>query len=238
MNKLKQCIKVILMFVLLTAIVGAPLLYKEYQNSRMINEFIISPLQTDVTNDTKQKYSFWERIGTVDKSVKIRTSILDDFNYGSLAVKAEAEIIKSMEKQLITVSEYNALPDLTFSEPQYVSVFKETYTKMSPSAELEISVWAIYAEYEDYYIFAYMDTETSALYDITILSQTDNFIYQSDISENGFLEYLLTFSPIPNVQERDELFSATGSYTEKVIELYLYSVNKSTEQFTAYRFGK
>ncbi len=238
MINLKQCIKVILMFVLLIAVAGAPLFYTEYQNNSMINEFIISPVQTDGTNSTKQKYNFWERIGTVDKSVKIRTPLFSYFNYDNLAGKAEAEIIKSLEKQLTIVCEYNALPDLTFSEAKQLSVFKDTYTNMQSSAELEISVWAIYAEYEDYHIYAYMDTETSALYDITILSKTDNFIFQSDISENGFLEYLLTFSPIPNVQERDELFSANGSYTEKTIVLYLYSVNKSTKQSTAYRFRK
>lgn len=238
MIKLKKCIKVILMFVLLFAVVSAPLFYTEYQNKSMINEFVISAVHTDGTNSTKQKYNFWERIGTVNESVKIRTSLFNYFYDDASAFKAEEEIINSMEKQLKTLCKYNALPNLTFSQVKQLSVFKETYTNMPPSDELKISVWAIYAEYENYHVYAYMDTETSALYDITILSKNDSFIYQSDISENGFLEYLLTFSPIPNVKERDELFSATGSYTEKTIVLHLYSVNKSTEQFTVYRFGK
>lgn len=241
MSRLKQGIKVIIMFALLFAVVGAPLFYMEYQNRHMINEIILSPMQpiqTDGENGTAQDYNIWERIGIINQSVKVKSSVLTDFKNENIANQAVTEIVKTMEKQLTTLCEYNALPDLTFSEVIDVSVFKETYTYQTEviRSDFSISVWAIDAEYENYHVYAYMDTEMLALYDITIQSKNNNFIYETDISANGFLEYLLTFSPITDVQERDELFSANGSYLRQTIVLHLYSVNKETNQFTAYRF--
>lgn len=241
MKKLKQGIKVIIMFVLLFAIVGTPLLFMEYQNRRIINEIVLSPMQPvqiDGKNELIQDYNIWERIGIITQTIKVRSSILTDFKNEEIANLAVTEIIKTMEKQLTTLCEYNALPELTFSNLIEASVFKETYAYQPEeiSSKLSISIWAIQAEYEDYYIYAYMDTEMSALYDITILSQNDDFVYQPDISKNGFLEYLLTFSPVSDIYVGDELFMANGSYTEQIISLHLCSINEVTNQFTNYRF--
>lgn len=238
MNRLKQGINITVMFVLLVAVVGAPLFYMEYQNQHMINEVILSPMepiQTGSDNITPQDYNLWERIKIVNQSVKVASSsIITDFKNENVANQAITEIVKNMEKQLTTLCEYNALPDLAFSDVLQVSVFKETY--ILQTEVLSISVWAIYAEYENYHVYAYMDTELSALYDVTIQAKKQNFIYETDISANGFLEYLMTFSAIPNVQEREELFSANGSYLGQTIVLHLYSVNKETNKFTSYRF--
>lgn len=241
MHRLKQGMKIIIMFVLLLAVVGAPLFYTEYQNRHMINEIILSPMQpihTNGENETEKDYNIWERIGIVNQSVKVRSSVLSNFKNEDIANQAVTEIAKTMEKQLTTLCEYNVLPDLTLSDVIQVSVFKETYTHQTEAlrSELSISVWAIEAEYENYHVYAYMDTKLSALYDVTIQAKNHNFIYETDISANGFLEYLMTFSAIPNVQEREELFSANGSYLGQTIVLHLYSVNKETNKFTSYRF--
>ena len=208
----------------------------------MINEIILSPMepiQTGGDNVTPQDYNLWERIKIVNQSVKVvSSSIISDFKNENVANQAITEILKAMEKQLTTLCEYNALPDLVFSDVLQVSVFKETYTLQTEvlRSELSISVWAIDAEYENYHVYAYMDTELSALYDVTIQAKKQNFIYETDISANGFLEYLMPFSAIPNVQEREELFSANGSYSGQTIVVHLYSVNKETNKFTSYRF--
>lgn len=242
MNRLKQGIKIIIMFVLLIAVVGTPLFYMEYQNQHMIDEIILSPIepiQTGGDNVTPQDYNLWERINIVNQSVKVvSSSLIADFKNENVANQALTEIIKTMEKQLMTLCEYNALPDLMFSDVLQVSVFKETYTLQTEAlrSELSISVWAIEAEYENYHIYAYMDIELSALYDVTIQAKKQNFVYESDITANGFLEYLMTFSDIPDVQEHKELFSANGSYSGQTIVLHLYSVNKETNKFTSYRF--
>ncbi len=258
MNRLKQGIKIAMMFVLLFAIVCAPLGYMEYQNRRMIDKITLSPIRlswTDSVKEPAQDYNFWERIGMVNQSVRVQSSALTEFGNESVADLAAAGLVRTMEEQLKKLCEYNALPELELSEPTAVSVFKETYTSADEAnqSDLSLSVWEITAEYENYYICAYMDAEISALYDITIIAESQSiiydagasaavgsagFIYDADISEVGFLKYLLDFSPVPDVKERDELFTANAYYSEDTIVLRLYSVNKETNRYTSYRFGK
>lgn len=243
MSRLKQGIQIIMIFVLLFAVVGAPLVYMQYQNRHMLNEVRLAPMQpwqTDAKNEIAQDYNIWERIGIINQSVRVSSPFLSAFKDESIANQAIAEIIKAMEKQLTTLHEYHALPDLTFSDVLEASVSKETYTYKTETirSDLSISVWAIHAEYESFHVYVYMDTKISALYDVTIQSKKNYFIYGKDISENGFLEYLQTFSPIPDVQEREEMYTAYGSYMGKTVALYLYSVNKETNKFTEYKFNE
>lgn len=243
MSRLKQGIQIIMIFVLLFTVVVAPLLYMQHQNRHMLNEITLSPMrpiQTGGKDEPAQDYNIWEHIGIVNQAVEVSSSVLSAFNNENIANLAITEIIKAMEKQLTTLCEYHALPDLTFSDVLQVSVSKKTYTYKTETirSDLSISVWAIDAEYENFIVYAYMDTKISALYDVVIQSKNDYFVYGNDISENEFLEYLLTFSPIPDMQKREEMYAANGYYMGKTIVLHLYSVNKKTNKFTAYRFSE
>lgn len=242
MRIVKQAISIIIMFVILFAIVGAPLVYMQYQNRHMLNEVRLAPMQPGQTNtkdETTQNYNIWERIGIINQAVRVSSPFMSVFKNESIANQAIAEIIDTMEKQLKTLIEYHALPELTFSEVLQVSIFRETYTCQTDNlhSDLSISVWAIDAEYKNFHVYAYMDTKVSALYDVTIESNKDYLTYEKKISEKGFLEYLLTFSPIPDVKEREEAYTAYGSYMGKTATLYLYSVNKETNKFTEYKFS-
>ena len=240
MKNTMQSIKIVLMFVLLLSVVCIPLLYIEYHNNHLLNEISVSPVQTAELNDPNiamENYNIWDRIGImINEPIGVRTRTFTDSPNDYLTNEAESELLQTMEEQLMIVYEHNSLPELTFSEIVQVSIFKDTYMIMSSSqgytnvldSELSISVWAIEAEYQDFNINVYMDTETSALYYITISSKNTNFIYQPEISAKGFFEYLKTFSDIPN--ENEEIFSASSVYSERKIALYLTSVNKNTEQ--------
>lgn len=242
MSSVKQTIKIIIIFVILFAIVGAPLVYMQYQNRHMLNEVRLTPMQSWLTNikdEITQNYNIWERIGIINQAVRVSSPFTSAFKNESIANQAISEIIKTMENQLKMLIEFHALPELTFSDVLEVSIFKETYTCQTDKlySDLSISVWAIDAEYKNFHVYAYMDTKVSALYDVTIESRKKYWVYGKEISENGFLEYLLTFSPIPDVKEREEVYTAYGSYMGESATLYLYSVNKETNKFTEYKFS-
>lgn len=237
MSRLKQYTIVIVMFLLLFAVVLMPLLYFEYQNEYVLMEFFVSPTHTphlDIPNTQKQTYSIWERLDILNNSVMVRASI---------PVGSKAELQKKMEEQLTLLFLDHALPALSFSEVMEISVYKETFidAKSSPAdsdklnPDLTINVWAISAEYQDIYVYAYMDTVTYALYDITIISKNTDFLYPAGTSANGFLEYLKTISDIPSDMRKS--FSAAGYYAKRQISLCLYSIG-ADEQKTIYRFNK
>ena len=65
MSSVKQTIKIIIIFVILFAIVGAPLVYMQYQNRHMLNEVRLTPMQSWLTNikdEITQNYNIWEPV--------------------------------------------------------------------------------------------------------------------------------------------------------------------------------
>ena len=237
MSRLKKHATVIAMFLLLFAVVLTPLFYFEYQNEHVLMEFFVSPTHTahlDIPSAQKQNYSIWERLDILNASVTVRASV---------PVESKTELRKKMEEQLAAVALYQALPDLSFSGVMEVSVYKESYIDAASSSaypdrlnpDLTINVWAISAEYRDFYVYTYMDTVTYALYDITILSKNTDFLYPAGTSENGYLEYLKAISDIPSGLRKP--FSAAGYYAKRQISLCLYSIG-ADEQKIIYRFNK
>ena len=181
--------------------------------------------------------SIWERIKLLGSSVP--TAVTGTHaNTESLA----NNMLSVLEEQLRSLVALSALPDLSFSDAVSISFVKETYMPISSDGYVNlikpdhmISIWKIQVEYQDFRVLAYMDTEISAIYDITISSKDSDFLYPSSISEVGFLEYLLEFSDGEN--KSGDVFSAGGFYLEKMICLYPLSVDKQTGQTVAYRVG-
>lgn len=242
MSRIRQAMLIIVMIAALLLIICVPLAHMQYQSRHIMNEVKLFPVntqQTDNRGEVIQSYSIWERIGLVSQSVRVSSPLTSAFKSERIASQAIAEIIKTMGKQLQALQRYNALPELNYSEVLQASVTKETYISTDAHrSDLSLSVWAINAEYEDFRVYAYMDTKISALYDVTIKSKNAGLTYETVSGlENGFLEYLQAFSPLPDMDEREEAYSVNDAYTANEIVLHLYSVNTKTGKLTIYNFN-
>lgn len=242
MSRIRQAMLIIVMIAALLLIICVPLAHMQYQSRHIMNEVKLFPVntqQTDNRGEVIQSYSIWERIGLVSQSVRVSSPLTSAFKSERIASQAIAEIIKTMGKQLQALQRYNALPELNYSEVLQASVAKETYISTDAHrSDLSLSVWAINAEYEDFRVYAYMDTKISALYDVTIKSKNAGLTYETVSGlENGFLEYLQAFSPLPDMDEREEVYSVNDAYTANEIVLHLYSVNTKTGKLTIYNFN-
>lgn len=246
MIRLKRSIIVCFLFALLFIVISLPVFLMEHQKEFSLGEVVPYSVETvqlghneedHSESPTVEALSIWERIKLLGSSVSTAVT-------GTHAVtEAQANIVLSvLEEQLRSLVSFSALPDLSFSDAVSVSFVKETYMPISSDRYVNlikpdhmISVWKIQAEYQDFCVLAYMDTEISAIYDITISSKGSDFLYPSSISEIGFLEYLLEFFDGEN--KSGDVFSAGGFYSEKMICLYPLSVDKQTGQTVAYRVG-
>lgn len=246
MDRWKQGMKVIMMFMVLFGIVFAPFLYTEFQNRRMINQFVLSPIETiksDEEREIKQEYNIWERIECVNQATKVSSSVVKVSYYENEDTinPTIEEVITTMEMQIALLCEYHALPDFRPSGIIEASVCKETYIEQSKGSGFDFlfSVWAVDVEYESYSISAYMDTEKFTLYDISVISYVEDFSYEYEgNSPENYLEYLAMFSPVPDLQGQNEIYYVNDLYSERSIELYLCKINMNTNHFTTYRFNR
>ena len=246
MIRLKRSVIVCSLFALLFVVFSVPVFLMEHQRKFSLNEVVPYSVETvqlgrnegvHSESPAAESLSIWERIKLLGSSVSTAVT-------GTHAVtEAQANIVLSvLEEQLQVLVSFDALPDLSFSDAASISFVKETYMPISSDGYVNlikpdqmISVWKIQAEYPNFRVLAYMDTELSAIYDITISSKGSDFLYPASISEVGFLEYLLEFSDGEN--KSGDVFSAGGFYSGKMICLYPLSVDKQTGQIVSYRIG-
>ena len=232
MNTLKQGMIILSLFALLFAIVFVPMFYMEYQNSTMLKEFYISPVKTtrlDSPSPKNEDYNIWEHIGIKEHSVVVTATVPAESN---------TELREKMEEQLAVICRYKALPALSLTGVKQVSVMKETYMEKPSSGDYVdihdsdhvLNVWGITVEYQHYVVCAYMDAETDAIYDVTIVTKDTDFLYSSEITDTGFLEYLKSFSEEPT--DSGIAFSAGSYYSKGKICLYLQDSRQ-----TVYRFN-
>lgn len=258
MIRLKRYIIVCSLFALLFVVVSVPVFLMEHQRKFSLNEVVpysVEAVQLGRNEEghsespVAEALSIWERIKLLGSSVP--TAVTGTHANTDLTAvmgthantEAQANnMLSVLEEQLRSLVSFSALPDFSFSDALSISFAKETYMPISSDGYVNlikpdhmISIWKIQAEYPNFHVLAYMDTEISAIYDITISSKSSDFLYSSSISEVGFLEYLLEFSDGEN--KSGDVFSAGSFYSGKMICLYPISVDKQTGQIVSYRIG-
>lgn len=236
MSKVKQSMIILSLFALLLAVVFAPMLWIEYQNNKMLNELHISSVKRshlDSPSSIKEGYNIWERIGIINTSVVVRSTV---------STESKTKLREELEKQIAAICRYKAIPDISLTGVTHVSIIKETYMDNPTSggymdilnSDRVLNVWEIIVEYENYVVCAYMDTVTNAVYELTIVTKDTDLLYQPEISDTGFIEYLKTFSDVP--ADLGMAFSAKSYYSSGKLCLSLCSMDKNAK-LTIYRFN-
>ena len=228
MKRFRKFIKLAGMFLLLFALVSLPLLYTEYHNSHLLNHIALSPVQTvslEKEADQQDQYDMWARLENIDQAVVIRA--VEFHNREQETEEEKQNLLRRMEEQLASLHRYGCLPELDFAGAGPSFICREIYLESDAyedhtainRADLSVSVWNILVDYEDFYVQVYMDAETSALYDVMLLSKEKDFVYRQDSSADQLMEYLKSFSELP--PEKEWKFTVQGYYTEKTVKLSL-----------------
>ncbi len=247
MSRVNQYIKIVVLFVLLFTVVFIPTVFVEQQRKFVFDNTIIYPvdavqLNCNDNNSINQKDSVWERI----KLICDPEAVVNMMEYSALHDSSDLQekLISTMEDQLKLLQSFDVFPELSFSDAVSISFLKGTYMSISSDNDeyidlsvpkQMISIWILIVEYSDFTVHAYMDAETSALYDITVTSRNDGFLHSTSISENGFLEYLQLFSDESG--ENEDVFLVGGYRSDQMICMYPISVNKENGQIVSYSIG-
>ncbi len=231
MSRLKQGGKIAGMFLLLFAIALGPLFFLGQRTRDLIGKVTVKEVQAArlEKKQSERVQNLWEQIEAVREDGTTILAPAEKLTSHD-GLQGTDEIMETMEQQLSLLGSCHGLPALSCSGRQQESVYQEIYMDRTETADLgepgrTLSVWAIYAEYDDFFLYAFMDTETGALYELDLTAKKEDFLYQrEDISADSFLEYLQSFCPIP--EDLDRQFSAHCVYTGRKISLYLVSMDK------------
>ncbi|MGI6094507.1 MAG: hypothetical protein ACOYBL_03645 [Lachnospiraceae bacterium] len=237
MNRRRQSIKIIVLFGILFAFIWTSDIFMEYKDKYLLDKMVSYPVEKELFDDgeeTAKEYTIWDRIKIIKNSVAVtRAAAFTDLE--TEAIEKE-ELLYTMEEQLITMQSMGMLPELSFSGAMQSFALKETYMPDESYPELAVRVWVIYAEYPDFYLCVYMDSDISAIYDINILHKYGlSELYQSEIFPEEFLDYLYTFSK--GEEDPEDVFETIGYYGKYRLYLYPISVNKKTGQENSYQLN-
>lgn len=135
----------------------------------------------------------------VDTMTKIKTIIAAQTNItGSVTdqMKVELEqeeidqLVASLREQLVLMQRKKAIPLFEISSDYEIQFFSRRTLMDSKNPNIYVSIWDLDFLFGDYFIKAYMDTETNQIYQINVITKGDRVMDLSNINFANFLDYL------------------------------------------------
>lgn len=135
----------------------------------------------------------------VDTMTKIKTIIAAQTNItGSVTdqMKVELEqeeidqLVASLREQLVLMQRKKAIPLFEISSDYEIQFFSRRTLMDSKNPIIYVSIWDLDFLFGNYYIKAYMDTETNLIYQIRVMTKDDVSMDLSNIKFTNFLDYL------------------------------------------------
>ncbi len=234
--KNKAYVPMVVLSLILLFLVISPTLFIKAESNYMVDKISVSMVKADsYKEEFEENYNFWEQLKVFYNYSFMWENELQASYVESNGVKTYGVVIEQLEKQLKEIQNYHGLPEMTLAD-SYSSVVKNTYVKINSERDTEVlEVWAVELICMDYEIYAFMDSRTYAIYDISIRAVSEEFDYDdSKISGSGFMNYLKSITPLEETDE--EGFFVESDYGKKAIHLCLMSWNQDSKYEASYCF--
>lgn len=232
MNTSKQPLCILALSLLLIAVASLPLILTGFQNHQLMNDLHIDDLPIESVENNQmlsKKYNTLQRLNIIKNSVSIVATNGGVLKYQNTAENAQSnhlDLIRTMEKELTTMQNENILPHFDFPDDcRHASFVKKTFID-SNNPDVSVSIWDISAEYKDFSVKVYMDTETSMLYEVSISTTNDEiFAYEPFFTFESFDHYL----QIGNTETKDipKVFFTHAMYETSQITLSIFCIDQN-----------
>jgi len=170
-----------------------PVFLTEIQNRRLVGKATVEKVTetTIIGEKRKEQISVLDRLKIIVKAETQSTGIVTEQMKLDLNSIDLIKIVDTLQEQVKLMQEANALPQFDMTEDFSLQYFERRTLMDSKEPTTFVSLWDIELIYDEFYIRAYMDTETNVIYQISITGGDDEF--QMDISKvkfENFLNYL------------------------------------------------
>ena len=267
LKKKRSLLLVLLMMALLLGTAAIPILFTSWQSR---GSFDKTTLFTVGTGDLEeQTLDLWERLKIFRGNVLVQTqgksgsrarmaqervsgkgyqivSYSDGAAMAEVAVagekpskKMKMALAKRAEKQLKKLQSFGVFSTVSFAGRKVISAEKQIYMDLDNPAR-SFSAWEVHMDYPGFFVCVFMDTETSALYNVSFAQDTGMSIYQKGKEQqlkDGFFKYLNTFSRVSGDHAgRAERFYAEGLFSPVRVSLYPASTDRQGKHTVSYQF--
>lgn len=238
--------RVIALFALLVAIMAAPVALLEQGSRTLLGRPTITDMPWEPTVDTHLPEPSREdglaRLQGIKKSREAATMTIVEWSSETMTQSQKREVVQTVEEQLGILQNLNALPPLDFSQDFYVAICKQSYMDVE-NLNNPICIVQVEIAYTDLFVTAYMDEETSLLYEVSLLAgnrsvpqEKEEQVVGGKLSADGFLTYLQGNSAQTNPSEEE--FFALGQFTSEEIKISVISHNRETGAVTDYSLAE
>lgn len=192
MKKWKSRLTVILLFGFLCVIALIPMVLTEIENQRFLGKARVEHVPENSMIGREKNIN-------VDTMTKLKTIIAAQTNItGSVTdqMKVELEqeeidqLVASLKEQLVILQRKKAIPLFEISSDYEIQYFSRRTLMDSKNPNIYVSIWDLDFLFGNYYIKAYMDTETNQIFQIRVMTRGDVSMDLSDIKFTNYLDYL------------------------------------------------
>lgn len=223
-NLKKQRIIVAFLFCFLIVIALTPPVLLNHHNKNLLNVPNVSNVASDISIDNEMV----EKFDLTDKTIVEKNQMVESWIKCSLSKENQAELVAEVEQQILILQKLKALPVLSLSKSYQVNIYKRTYVNMQ-NPTLIANMWNIEIDYKDIFLTTYMDTESSALYNLNIQSKTGSLNYnRDDIYENGYLEYLQLVTQYKESNQYDISIRCEDDVIQYLVSPYISDSDNNT----------
>ncbi|MCI8645774.1 MAG: hypothetical protein HFE76_03020 [Firmicutes bacterium] len=268
LKKKRSLLLVLLMMALLLGTAAIPNFFTAWQSRGSFDKTTLFTVGTGDLEDQTLSEDLWERLKILRGNVLTQTqgkdgsraSIAQDWISGKdyqivsysdgagmaevvsaekLSERMKRRLAKRAEKQLKKLQSFGVFPAVSFAGRKDISAEKQIYMDMD-NPDRSFSVWEIHMDYPDFFVCVFMDTETSALCEVSLARDAGPALYQKGKEQqlkDGFLKYLNTFSRVPGEHAgRAERFHVEGLFSQDRVCLYPASTDRQGKHTVSYQF--
>ena len=167
-----------------------PVFLTKVQNQQLFGKATVEKVSetTIIGEKRKEQISVLDRLEIIVKAETQSTGIVTEQMKLDLNSIDLIKIVNTLREQVKLMQEVNALPQFDMTEDFSLQYFERRTLMDSKDPTTFVSQWDIELMYDEFYIRAYMDTETGVIYQFRVSSRIDEF--QMDISKVKFTNFL------------------------------------------------
>ncbi|MEG0392615.1 MAG: hypothetical protein RR626_07615 [Anaerovoracaceae bacterium] len=211
--KMKQIVKLALLFAFLIFVAFFPIYLSSMQNRTLINHPVFAKMENEEigNQEVNDEVHAFERLWIIIMANSKDNGIITERNDLQSENNHSKEVISRMEKEIISLQNQGMFPNFSFSSEYKLWKFNKITFMDYNTPSVLVSVWDITIGYDDFYVKCWLDSETNKIYQIEILSEEKHLELENfKFNPISFLDYL----NIPRAQiiEHTERSKERGEY--------------------------
>lgn len=207
-----------------------PMLLTEIENKRLLGKATVEKVReaSIIGKEKNQNIDNMTKLETIVAAQTNKTGSVTDQVRVELEQNEIEQLVASLKDQLLILQQKQAIPNFAISADYDIQFFSRRTMMDSKNPNVYVSIWDLDFLFGEYYVKAYMDTETNQIYQIRIMTRDDAQMDLTNIKFTNFLSYLgikssqVSWDVGENIKEFRYYEIDQSEETEKKVNYFCY----------------